>query len=132
MGRTARIVFTMETGDVFNFEIDAAESIENVKALVEVEVSYHSFHSLLVTCHFCINNHNYSFKHLSHLNTLAMSQCVFIYVLCRVKSYWQINYYFSMALNYTITKRMSSSQTPPSAILLPYLICYPYPLLTLF
>jgi hypothetical protein len=38
MGRTAKIVITTETGAIFNFEVDAAENIENVKALVEVEV----------------------------------------------------------------------------------------------
>eukprot|EP00026_Physarum_polycephalum_P003201 Phypoly_transcript_03211.p1 GENE.Phypoly_transcript_03211~~Phypoly_transcript_03211.p1 ORF type:complete len:439 (+),score=120.89 Phypoly_transcript_03211:138-1454(+) len=37
MGRTAKIVFTTDTGALFNFEIDATETIENVKALVEVE-----------------------------------------------------------------------------------------------
>lgn len=38
MGRTAKIVFTTDSGAIFNFEIDSTETIENVKALVEVEV----------------------------------------------------------------------------------------------
>lgn len=38
MGRSAHLVITTETGEIFNIEIDAAEQVENLKALIEVEV----------------------------------------------------------------------------------------------
>lgn len=38
MGRTAKIVVATEAGGVCNFEVDSAETIENIKALIEVEV----------------------------------------------------------------------------------------------
>ena len=73
MGRTAKLVFTTETGSIFNYEIDVSEGIENVKALVEVEVRtihHHSqctstTNSQLITIY---NNLNHSSIHYNHLN----------------------------------------------------------------
>lgn len=38
MGRTAKLVVATDAGGICNFEVDSAETIENIKALIEVEV----------------------------------------------------------------------------------------------
>ncbi len=38
MGKSVHLVITNEMGDIFNVEVEASEVIENLKAIVEVEV----------------------------------------------------------------------------------------------
>lgn len=44
-GRSIQIVISTLQGDIYNFQVDATETIENIKALIEVEVIFTLFGS---------------------------------------------------------------------------------------